>query len=160
MKKRKPGRPPRAGGQVFPQDEVLRILVEGELVIQPGGQSKRGFPGTRTLANRYGVSPSTISRFARKLDISSRQRPRTEQKSRPRKEQTSIPWNEIERLLIEGERFHRADGQLVFVIPEITELAVRFGVSASSIRHLAKDRRCTERRNAMMNPVISECSES
>jgi hypothetical protein len=157
MKKRKPGRPRRADGEVFPQDEVTRILVDGELVTQPSGQSRREFPGTRALANRYDVSPSTISRFAQKLDIGNTRRSSTQREMRPRKELTSIPWNEIERLLIEGERFCRTDGQLVFVIPKSTELAIRFGVSVTSIRRLARDRRCLERRNAMMCSAVSKC---
>jgi hypothetical protein len=74
MKKRKAGRPPRGSGPRFPRDEVARVLVDGELVFHPNGQLKREFPGVRALANRYDVSPSTISRFARSLNISSTHR--------------------------------------------------------------------------------------
>jgi hypothetical protein len=155
MKKRQPGRPPRADGHVFPHDEVTRILLDGEMVPQPNGPPRREFPGPRALAERYGVSPSTICRFAQKLGIANGQRSLTEQATRSTV-RVSIPWGKIERLLIEGEAFRRLDGRLVFVIPDWANVAARFGVPVSTLRHFAKERCCVERRNAIMSPVTEE----
>ena len=69
MKKWKVGRPTRAEGPAFPRDVVIRILVQGELVPQAAGPPRREFPGPRALAARYGVSPSSISRFAKRLRL-------------------------------------------------------------------------------------------
>jgi len=153
MKNRKPGRPSRADGPAFPQDELAHILVHGELVPQRDGSARREFPSARALARRYDVSPSTITRFAEKLHFAYTRRARPEREIRPRRDRRAIPWSEIERILVEGEPFQRRDGQLVLVIPETTEISVRFGVSVSTIRRFAKDRRCTERRQATLSPV-------
>lgn len=156
MTKRKPGRPSRVDGPAFPHDELARILVHGELVAQPDGTARRQFPSARALARRYAVSPSTITRFAEKLHFAYTRRARTEPGIRPRPDRRAIPWSEIERILVEGEAFHRRDGQLVLVIPETTEISLRFGVAVSIIRRFAKDRRCAERRQAMMSRVDPE----
>jgi hypothetical protein len=140
MNKRRRGRPARGSGPVFPRDEVKGILVDGELVPQPAGPPRRVFTGPRGLARRYGVSPSTISRFARKLGIGAR------------RARTAIPWDEIDRLLVEGKLFRIGDERLVLVFPDLVELATRFGVSVPRLTRFAKERQCAERRAALLTP--------
>jgi hypothetical protein len=151
MKKRRRGRPARAAGPTFPRDEVKRILLEGESVPQPGGSPRRVFPGQRALARRYGVSPSTISRFARRLGIAATRRAR---------ERTRIPWGQIERLLVEGKLHQHQNGKLVLVFPELADLATEFDVSVPALARFAKQQRCLERRAALLTPasVTVECS--
>jgi hypothetical protein len=153
--KRRRGRPARSSVPAFPQDEVKRILIDGEMVPQSAGPSKLEFPGPRALARRYGVSPSTISRFAQKLGLATvndgrRHRGGQRQPSRP----DTVPWDEIERLLVEGQTFRHSDGRLVLVFLELAELASQFGVSVAILSHFAKEQRCRERRRALLARVL------
>jgi len=145
MKKRRRGRPARSAGPTFPRDEVKRILLEGECVPQPGGSSRRVFPGQRALARRYGVSPSTISRFAQRLGIAA-----TRLAHRAR---TRIPWDQIERLLVEGTLHQHQTGKLVLVFPELADLATEFEVSVPALARFIKQQRCLERRAALLTPA-------
>jgi hypothetical protein len=144
MNKRRRGRPARGSGPVFPRDEVKGILVDGELVPHPAGPPRRVFTGPRGLARRYGVSPSTISRFARKLGIGAR---------RAQRARTAIPWDEIDRLLVEGRLHQHQNGKLVLVFPELAELATEFDVSVPALARFVKQQRCLERRAALLTPA-------
>lgn len=66
MNRRKSGLPARVEGPAFPADEVSRLFVEGEVVESRLSVPHVVFPGPRALARRFGVSPSTISRFIRR----------------------------------------------------------------------------------------------
>ena len=146
MRERKRGRPPRAAGSIFPRDQVKQILLEGELAPQPGDPPRRVFPGLRALARRYGVSPSTLSRFAQQVGIVVAQ---PSQRNRAK-----VRWAEIERLLVEGKLHQHGDGNLVLVFPDLAELAMRFGVPIPELARFAKQRRCLQRRAALLNPAL------
>lgn len=64
---KKTGRPLKVDGPRFPQQEVDRILVFGELVDPGDGSGPTVvFPSYRELAQRYGVAHSVIAEYARK----------------------------------------------------------------------------------------------
>lgn len=64
---KKPGRPLKVDGPRFPQQEVDRLLVFGELVDPGDGREPIVvYPSYRELAQRYGVSHSVIAEYARK----------------------------------------------------------------------------------------------
>lgn len=64
---KKPGRPLKIDGPRFPQQEVDRILVFGELVDPGDGTGPVVvYPSYRELAQRYDVSHSVIAEYARK----------------------------------------------------------------------------------------------
>lgn len=82
------GRPTKCEGPKFPQEEVDRALVYGEIKPQPGGDGTNVvYPSYRQLAQRYGVTSSTISDFSkrrnclkRRKEFQQRLRIKTEQK--------------------------------------------------------------------------------
>jgi hypothetical protein len=64
---KKPGRPLKIDGPRFPQQEVDRLLVFGELVDPGDGTGPVVvYPSYRELAQRYDVSHSVIAEYARK----------------------------------------------------------------------------------------------
>lgn len=64
---RRPGRPLKVDGPRFPQQEVDRLLVFGELVDSSDGSGPTVvFPSYRELAQRYDVSHSVIAEYAKK----------------------------------------------------------------------------------------------
>jgi AraC-like DNA-binding protein len=103
------------------------------------------FPGQGALARRYGVSPSTISRFAQRLGIAATRH--------AHRERTRIPWGQIERLLVEGRLHQHQNGKLVLVFPELAELATEFDVSVPALARFVKQQRCLERRAALLTPA-------
>lgn len=68
----KGGRPPKLHGPKLPYDEVDRLLVEGELVVGPGGVEVRVWPTQRDVAKRYGVSPGLIGSYAKAMNAQAR----------------------------------------------------------------------------------------
>lgn len=65
-KKTKGGRPTKdEGPKLSNPEEVLRLLVEGEVVPGKDGDAKRVWPSQREVAARFGVSASTIAEFAK-----------------------------------------------------------------------------------------------
>lgn len=70
----KGGRPPKDQGPKLPAHEVDLLLVEGELVPQADGSSRRVWPTQRAAAERFGVAPSLIAAFATQRRCSERRR--------------------------------------------------------------------------------------
>jgi hypothetical protein len=60
------------GKRRLDHEEVVRLLVEGELFRDPLGRERRRFPGTREIARRYGVAPSLIHRIRVSRDVTKR----------------------------------------------------------------------------------------
>lgn len=163
MTARRRGRPPRASGPAFDHDAVEQLLQHGELVPQAVGPPLRVFPGVCELARRYAVSPSAISRLAKRRGLTlqprpplagstaqgSRPSPRT--RGRPPKGTPAIPWDEIDHLLVEGETSRLPSGAVVIVYPNQQEIADRYRVHLSSIyrywmKHRGHERRDEHRR--------------
>ncbi len=68
-KRTKIGRPTKdEGPKLSNPDEVLRLLVEGEVAPDKNGEAKRVWPSQREVAARFGVSASTIAEFAKQHD--------------------------------------------------------------------------------------------
>jgi hypothetical protein len=62
---RRPGRPKRADAPIVPWDAVDKLLVHGEVVIDPrNGQEALRFPSLAVLAKRYGISRTLIWKYA------------------------------------------------------------------------------------------------
>lgn len=67
------GRPRKADGPVVPYDELDRLLVFGEVVECDDGQGTAVvYPAYRDLAQRFGVSHSTISAYSRSRNCMNR----------------------------------------------------------------------------------------
>jgi hypothetical protein len=66
---RRPGRPARTTPRAFSKDEAAKLFVEGEIASTAAFANRRVFPGPRELARRFGVSPSTMSRFIRRAGL-------------------------------------------------------------------------------------------
>ncbi len=64
-RKRRPGRPKRADAPVIPWETVDRLLVHGEVVVDPrNGQEALRFPSLAVLAKRYGISRTLVWKYA------------------------------------------------------------------------------------------------
>jgi len=59
------GRPVRFIDSTIQHEEIDRLLVEGETVTGNDGKPMRVYPMSREIAERLGVSPSWISKYAR-----------------------------------------------------------------------------------------------
>lgn len=70
----KGGRPSKAHGPKLPAHEVDLLLVEGEVVTQPDGSTRRVWPTQRVIAERFEVSPSLIAAFAKQHRCTERRR--------------------------------------------------------------------------------------
>lgn len=68
--RRGPGRPRREDGPAFPEREVDDLLVSGE----QGPDGKRVYPSIREVAERFGVSHSTIGEYSQRHSCMKRQR--------------------------------------------------------------------------------------
>jgi hypothetical protein len=66
------GRPKADEGPRLPPDDVVRLLVEGELVTTEDGRQRRVWPSQRAIAARYGVSHSRVGVLARQHDCARR----------------------------------------------------------------------------------------
>lgn len=64
--KRRGGRPKRTDGPAFPREEVDRLLVHGEFDTLDDGETVVTYPTYRQLAERYGVTLSSIAEFSKK----------------------------------------------------------------------------------------------
>ena len=65
--KNKGGRPKKGEGPRLSDPEAVeRLLVEGELVTGPDGETTRVWPTQREVAERFGVAASGIANFAKK----------------------------------------------------------------------------------------------
>lgn len=63
--RRRPGRPKRADAPVIPWDVVDKLLVHGEVVVDPrNGQEALRFPSLAVLAKRYGISRTLVWKYA------------------------------------------------------------------------------------------------
>jgi len=72
-KRAKVGRPTKGEGpKLSNPDEVLRLLVEGEVVPGKDGEAKRVWPSQRDVAARFGVAVSTIAEFAKRHDATNK----------------------------------------------------------------------------------------
>lgn len=63
--RRKPGRPAKRDAPVISYEELDRLLVFGEVVLDENGIAKTTYPSYRQLAARYGVVVSVIAEYAR-----------------------------------------------------------------------------------------------
>lgn len=64
-RKRRPGRPKRADAPVIPWETIDRLLVHGEVVVDPqNGQEALRFPSLAVLAKRYGISRTLVWKYA------------------------------------------------------------------------------------------------
>lgn len=172
---RKGGRPSKESGPKVPYDEVDRLLVEGDVVVDDDGVETRVWLSQREVARRFGVSPGLIGTFATQHRCSERraeleakmkaeqaqpentseasEEPASEpaqprrKPGRPRKaEAPLISYEELDRLLVFGEVQLLDDGTHTTVYPTYRALAERFGVAASVIAGYAKSRNCLKRR--------------
>ena len=66
------GRPRRGDGPAFPRDQVFDALVYGELVEQEDGTTTTVYPSYREIAERYGVTVSVISEYAKSRNVPKR----------------------------------------------------------------------------------------
>src|SRR4029079_17263612 len=65
--KRRPGRPKRADAPMIPWETVDRLLVHGEVVVDPrSGQEALRFPSLAVLAKRYSISRTLVWKYANK----------------------------------------------------------------------------------------------
>ena len=72
-KRPKVGRPTKGEGpKLSNPEEVLRLLVEGEVVPGKDGEAKRVWPSQRDVAARFGVAVSTIAEFAKRHDATAK----------------------------------------------------------------------------------------
>jgi hypothetical protein len=69
------GRPTKAEGPRVPYEEVDKILVFGEIVpVGRGDETTIYFPSYREIAERYGVSNSVISDYAKSRNVQRRRK--------------------------------------------------------------------------------------
>lgn len=69
------GRPTKAEGPRVPYEELDKILVFGEIVpVGSGDETTVYFPSYRELAERYGVSNSVISDYAKSRNVQRRRK--------------------------------------------------------------------------------------
>jgi hypothetical protein len=69
------GRPTKSEGPRVPYEEVDKILVFGEVVpVGDGDETTVYFPSYRELAERYGVSNSVISEYAKSRNVQRRRK--------------------------------------------------------------------------------------
>ena len=79
----------------------------------------------------------------RKKSAQKQERPR----GRPRRvDAPIIPWDDVDRLLVHGERQTDAQGGQSLVYPSLRQLARRFGVSPTRVWQYAAQAKCYERR--------------
>ena len=172
----KGGRPPKLKGPKLPYDEVDRLLVEGDVTVEPDGTETRTWPTQREVARRFGVSPGLIGTFAKRHRIEERkaafqagkadpaaasaedgsaESPRAEAEpepprrkpGRPRKaEAPIIPLEELDRVLVFGEVKELEGGATTTVYPSYRQVAERYGVAPSYVASYVKSHNCLRRR--------------
>ncbi|MBE7449202.1 MAG: hypothetical protein HS111_09980 [Kofleriaceae bacterium] len=162
------GRPPRADGPAFDTEEVERIYRDGVLVEREDGSLERIFPGPTEIAEQFGVSGSTISRYAKKHGLAELRRARMAElgeavRSRPkahrppgrprRGEEPQVDWAQVERDYIEGVAYRRADGTAALVFPDQIDLAERHKVSEATISRFLSQRDARQRRKAVLETL-------
>ena len=62
----KPGRPAKADPPRIPHEEIDRLLVYGEMVEVEGKEPEVHYPTYRQLADKYGVSLSSIAEYSKR----------------------------------------------------------------------------------------------